>query len=290
MFSSCLESLEDQFSYPHNLVQQVTPEMAHIIWDVPPGLAERTLWIPAGLSREWGCSLLKMLCLQHSLLQNSHGTLQECAQSFMDSSRVAPCLRLQLPQSCSSLAPLPSTQLFRSCLISLFPTVFPDRLDVMTLRSHLRMNSLCSSYRTAVADIPLSCSHAVSCWTRRNSLVYNSLVYPIAQTWHFTSERGEFDQRRCWSTPAQQDTHTEAEDRLQPCQLLCYFLPEGQIRVQSDSNDMWLSLHETGLGMGLGSWTKPKPSSTPHSQLHNWEMWAPFCVSCRKWVHFTSAK
>lgn len=183
----------------------------------------------------------------------------------MDSSNVGPSLRLQLSKNCSSMGPFHSTQFFRSKMISLFPTVSLDRLDLMAHTSHLRMNSLCSSWRTAVADIPFSYRHAVSWWTRRNSL-----LFLIPQTWHFTFYRWGFDQRRSWSWALQHSRTPTLRLRTgcSPASCCAISSQYNQIRVQSDSNDMWFSLHKTGLEMGLSSWTKSKPSrssSTSHS-------------------------
>lgn len=168
----------------------------------------------------------------------------------MDSSNVAPSLRLQLSKNCSSVGPFQGTQLFRSWLSSLFPTVFLDRLDLMTVTSHfmyeftlliLKDSSSCLSYR-----------HAVSWWTRRNSL-----EYLIPQTWHFTFHRWEFDQRRSWSWALQHSrTPTlRLETGCSTASCCAVSSQYDQIRVQSDSNDMRFSLHKTGLEMASGSWT-----------------------------------
>lgn len=180
---------------------------------------------------EWGLepakNALSAALLPLSLLQNCHGI-----QPFLDSSNVAPSLRLQLSKNCSSVGPFtahsPSGADWFPCFhCGSWQTGFndshtpsEDEFTLLILKDSSSWHSI--SYR-----------HAVSWWTSRNSL--SGVCYSTNMTLYIL-QMGEFDQRRSWSWALQHSrTPTlRLKTRLQHCQLLCYFLP-----VRSDKSPIW---------------------------------------------------
>lgn len=217
MSSSCLESLEDQFRYPHT-------EMPHIIWDVPPGLAERTLdtlCIPTGLSREWGLEPVKN-ALAPELPWDTvlHGLLQR--GSFPQAAALQELLQPgSLPQH----------------------TVLQELTDFLVSHCVSWQDGFNDSQIPSVEEFTLlilkesSSWHSIflqKCCILMNKEEFSGVSYSTNMTLCIL-ERGVWPEEILeLSTPAQQDAHTEAEDRLQHCQLLCCFLPGG-----SDKSPIW---------------------------------------------------